>query len=181
MGEVVERLLRLAWHADSEGKPGTRDALLTLVVVESMADDAVLAERCRRLLVTRQPGHWFASAPTVSQALARDRVAAALAKLRSMFPPVRVRHLLLREEVRRGPYTGRAPSMRQLTEDLIPSPEPRRATEPHALPFSAARPAGVGPETDPDGTLAAFYLSVLFALAVLLQGVLNQSAKDRAA
>ena len=29
MGDVVEGLLRLAWHADSDGKPGTRDALLS--------------------------------------------------------------------------------------------------------------------------------------------------------
>jgi hypothetical protein len=177
MSDVVEGLMRLAWHAESDGKPGTRDALLTLVVVESLAEDAVLAERCRRLLVARQPGHWFAAAPTVSQALARDRVASALAKLKSMFPPVRVRHLLLREEARRGPYTGRSPSLTSLMDDLIPLPEGRRIAMPHALPFPAGRSAQYS-ETDPDGKLAAFYFSVLLAMAVLLQGVLEQSSTD---
>lgn len=177
MSEVVDGLMRLAWHADSDGKPGTRDALLTLVVVESLADDAVLAERCRRLLVARQPGHWFASAPTLSQALARDKVASALRKLKSMFPPVRVKHLLLREEARRGPYTGRSPSLTALMDDLVPLPEGRRLATPHALPFPASRSAQ-GSEIDPDGKLAAFYLSVLFAMAVLLQGVVEQASTD---
>ena len=46
MAVEVEDLLRLAWEADGNGRPGMRDALLTtLVVAESGADDAVLAEQ----------------------------------------------------------------------------------------------------------------------------------------
>jgi hypothetical protein len=183
MSGVVDGLLRLAWYAETGGKPGTRDALLTLAVAECIGDDAALAERCRRLVVAYQPGHWYATSPTLAEALGRGKVAEAMAKLRAMFPPVRVRHLLLREAMRRGPYTGRRPSPAKLLDDLAPAgSEIAVYAAPRALPFLApAARAGGGDgtvEVDPDGSLARFYLSVLLAIAVLLQSVLAPGSSE---
>src|SRR4051794_222349 len=50
MGTVVEDLVRLAWQVDREGRPGTRDALLTLAVCESLEEAPALTEQCRLLL-----------------------------------------------------------------------------------------------------------------------------------
>ena len=61
----VDDLLRLAWQADRDGRPGTRDALLMLAIAESGPGEAVMAERCRRRLISRQPDHWLASFPTL--------------------------------------------------------------------------------------------------------------------
>ena len=66
MGTLIEDLLRLAWQADRDNKPGLRDAVLTLAAAESGSESVVLAERCRRLLVARRPDHWFATSPTYS-------------------------------------------------------------------------------------------------------------------
>lgn len=172
---TFEDLLRLAWQVGGEGKPGTRDALLTLAVAESGAGDAVLAERCRRLLVARQPGHWFASTATVGQALTHPRIAGALTKLKAMFPPVRVQRLLLQFDAAHGPYTGGPTPLVRVLQGLSLAPEespvaPVRTaaprSQPRALPFpGAATPA------DPDGAIGALYLAVLLALAVLLQDV----------
>jgi len=190
---TFEDLLRLAWQVGGEGKPGTRDALLTLAVAESSPGDAVLAERCRRLLVARQPGHWFASTVTVGQALTHPRVADALTKLKAMFPPVRVQRLLLRFDAAHGPYTGGPTPLGRVLQGLSlapdePSVAPSRPAEragepatprplPRALPFP-----GVATPADPDGSLGALYLAVLLALAVLLDGVIarqpSASASD---
>ncbi len=192
MVTAIEDLLRLAWRADGDEKPGLRDALLTLAVADSGAEDAVLAERCRRLLVARRPDHWFATAPTLGHALAHPRVAAALGRLRAAFPPVRVQRHLLRYAAQGGPFTGRPPSMARVMEDLSlvpeegrpssspsssPSPRPGAVSRDRlrALPFAAvARPEG----DDPDGALAALYLSVLLAMAVLLKTVIDPAAHD---
>ncbi len=69
MATAIDDLLRLAWQAEWDGKPGLRDALLTLAVVDGGTENAVLAERCRRLLVARRPDHWFAVTPTLGQAI----------------------------------------------------------------------------------------------------------------
>ena len=176
---TFEDLLRLAWQVGSEGKPGTRDALLTLAVAESGAGEAVLAERCRRLLVARQPGHWFASTATVGQALTHPRVAGALTKLKAMFPPVRVQRLLLRFDAAHGPYTGSPTPLGRVLQGLSLAPDepavaPARPAgepatplpRPRALPFP-----GTATPADPDGAIGALYLAVLLALAVLLQDV----------
>jgi hypothetical protein len=192
MGSEVEDLLRLARQADREGRPGTRDALLTLAVAESLADEPALAERCRALLTARQPNHWFATAQTHSEALGRAGVVEALGKLRAMFPPVRVQRLLLRADALRGPYTGRRISLTRIIGGLtIPPPRSRTPISrrdldphPHALPFpiaSAPKSAGSIHERDaidPDGSLIALYWTVLVAMAALLHVVLQPVSRD---
>lgn len=120
MAAVVEDLLRLAWRANADGRAGMRDALLTLAVAESGADDAVLAERCRKLLVAHRPDHCFAGPMPIGHALARPKVAETLRKLRFMYPPVRVRHLLLRGGAAGGPYTSPDLPLWRVLEDLAP-------------------------------------------------------------
>ncbi len=159
---AAEDVLRLAWQADRDGRPGMRDALLTLAVAESGPDGAVAAERCRRKLVAGRPDHWFAPFPTLGQALANARVARALDRLRATFPEARVRRLLMRGDVRRGPYRGR-PSLSLILDDLL-GPGPGAVQEP--------------PLPDDHAELFRFYLNVLLAIAFLLASVVSPSAKD---
>ena len=177
MVTAIEDLLRLAWRADGYGKPGLRDALLTLAVVDSGNENAVLSERCRRLLVARRPDHWFANTPTLGQAMADPRVAASLERLRATFPPVRVRRHLLRDEVLRGPFTGRSTPLAQILEDLSLADGRRNGYGARALPFPVAG-SGRHDHVDPDGALAALYVSVLLAMAVLLKSVLEPASHD---
>ena len=184
-----EDLLRLAWQVGSEGKPGTRDALMTLAVVESGPAEAVLADRCRRLLVARQPGHWFASMATVGQALTHPRVAGGLTKLRAMFPPVRVQRLLLRFDAAHGPFTGRPMPFGHVLRGLSLAPDapPAAASRPAGPVRDQSRPRpvaralpfpGVANPADPDGSIGALYLAVLLTLAVLLNSVIAQQSAD---
>jgi hypothetical protein len=160
---AAEDVLRLAWQADRDGRPGMRDALLTLAVAESGPDDAVAAERCRRKLIAGRPDHWFAPFPTLGQALADDRVARALDRLRTTFPEARVRWLLMRGDVRRGPYRRHPPLSRVLDDLLGPGPGV----------------SSVPPRSDPDhADLIHFYLNVLLAIAVLLAAVVSPAATD---
>jgi hypothetical protein len=178
---TFEDLLRLAWQVGSEGKPGMRDALMTLAVAESGPADAVLADRCRRLLVARQPGHWFASMATVGQALTHPKVAGALTKLRAMFPPVRVQRLLLRFDAAHGPFTGRPMPFGHVLQSLSLAPdEPGRAQSRPRLVARALPFPGVATPADPDGSIGALYLAVLLTLAVLLNSVIAQQPADSA-
>lgn len=163
-GEYV----RLAWYADREGRQGMRDALLTIAVAESGPDEAVLADRCRRRLVANRPEHWFASFATVGEALSHSRVAAAMSELRAAYPPVRVRQLLLRSEALSGPYIRRRPLSR-VVDDLVRDVE---------LGDETPVPPPVEEEPSATTALAAFYLAVLFAMAVLLATVLKPSTQD---
>jgi hypothetical protein len=182
----VDDLLRLAWQADRDGRAGTRDALLMLAIAESGPGEAVMAERCRRRLISRQPDHWLASFPTFGQALGHPRVSGAVRQLRAIFPPVRVQSLLLRGDVSRGPFTGRPRPLWSVCEDLLgPSPRPRRDRLRPADPssenqVSALRffPPGPSDATDPNATLLVFYLTVLLAIAILLASVMPPSAQD---
>lgn len=189
MSARVGDMVRLAWRAGAGGRPGMRDALLTLVVAESGADDAVLAERCRRLLVRNRPGHCFSRSATLGHALTRPRVKDALRKLRWMYPPARVRHLLLRAEAARGPYAGPALPLDRVVEDLAVDLRPALVgaagrPERQAVPFPAPAPTPVGTTAGgggsegagPEGQVAIFYLSVLLAIAVLLNSVLRPAA-----
>lgn len=182
MAVVVEDLLRLAWQAERDNRPGMRDALLTLVVAESGVDHAVVAERCKRLLIAHRPDHCFASATTLGQALSRPHVVTALTTLRRMYPPVRVQHLLLKSSAANGPYEGFDLPVARVLEDLsidrgiapaAASARRRRheALAPSALPFTPA---------DPDAQVAVFYLSVLLAIAILLEAVCKAPARDAA-
>ena len=193
----VEDLLRLAWLANADGRSGMRDALLTLLVAESGADDAVLAARCRRLLIAHRPDHYFASTTTLGQALGHPKVVAALGTLRRMYPPVRVQHLLLRGESARGPYQPYPLPLARILEDLSPDRGAvlvgrarRRPSEAaRSLPFPSVDSSRLGLAAsgsksvrqggpDPDGTIAVFYVSVLLALAILLENVLKPSSQD---
>lgn len=180
----TEHLLRLAWQAEQDGRAGMRDALLTLAVVESGPDDAVLAERCRKQLIARRPDHWFASFPTRGQALDHPRVVHAIERIRATFPPVRVERLLMRGESQRGPYTGRSRSLPKLLDDLFGPPmsvatTPRNGEIP-ALPFpGGGSTAPMQPErSDDPGAVLVYYLTVLLAIAILLATVLPPAAND---
>jgi hypothetical protein len=179
----AEEFLRLAWHADRDGRPGMRDALLTLAAAESGPTDEVLAERCRKRLVAGRPEHWFAAFPTVGEALAHPKVAWALGELRASYPEVRVRRLLLRGEARLGPYTKRPRSLSRVVDDLVGgSDRPRRGAagasdapveDVPALPFPVA-----SDEEPTAASVTVFYLTILLAIAILLNTVLKPSAQD---
>lgn len=177
----IEDLLRLAWRADGDEKPGLRDALLTLIVVDGGAENAVLAERCRRLLVARRPAHWFSHAPTIGQAMANPQIRASVGRLRSTFPAVRVQRQLLRYAAERGPYTGRSVSLSRVLEDLSLSDGRRHDPGPRALPFPGVVVGADEGDGDPNGELVALYVSVLLTMAVLLKGVIESSSHDRKA
>lgn len=182
MGTTVEELLRLAWQSDLEGRPGTRDALLTLAVAEGGVEDIVLAEKCRRVLVARRPDHFFAAPAPLSQSLIRPQVAATIDKLRAMFPAVRVRHMLMRGAAQRGPFTGRSTAPTLLLLDLAPSPTP---PPPHIRPrVEPPLPPPLLSENDRDAEdssrdLVALYWSVLASMALLLKLVTEPEPKKK--
>ena len=177
---TVEGLLRLAWLAEVEGRPRLRDAVMTLAVAESGPGDAVLAERCRRKLVARQPDHWFGTSATLGQALTHQKVASALSKLRTMFPPVRVQWMLTRGAVQRGPFTGRPLPFARVLSDLGLTPE-RAANRDRrrALPFAPLEPPALYGGVVDAASLAPFYLAVLVSIAVLVQVVREEKAGAR--
>lgn len=112
---LAEEEVRLALRAHRDGRAGVRDSLLTLAVADAGIEDQVWAERCRRWLVARRSDHLYAAFPTLSTALRDRRVVEALARVRRTFPPVRVRHMLLRADALSGPYTG----IRRPASDLL--------------------------------------------------------------
>ena len=172
MRTTVEDLVRLAWQSEVEGKPGTRDALLTLAVAESGVDEFVLAEKARRVLVARRPDHWFAGPVPMSQWMGNPQVVSVLTKLRAMFPPVRVRHMLMRGDAQRGPYSGRVESPAILLLDLVPSPTPPR---PHIKPKASKASVKAVPErSKSQDDVVAFYWSVLLAMAVVMTTVIDE-------
>lgn len=171
---AAEEYLRLAWHADRDGRQGMRDALLTLAVAESGPENAVLAERCRRRLVAGRPDHWFASFPTMGEALAHPRVVDALREIRAVYPPVRVRHLLLRLDALRGPYSKRPRPLSRVVDDLVgPQKRRRRIQEAPAIPFP----------DDPTSAAAVttFYLTILLAIAIFMESTLKPASQEKAA
>ncbi len=183
----AEQLLRLAWQAERDGRSTLRDALMTLAVAESGAEDAVLAERCRRQLIAKRPDHWFASFPTCGQALANSRVKAAIERLRATFPQVRVERLLLKGDVCRGPYTGRLSPLPTLLEDLCPPaiPPAPMDTDPSSETISAFPFPGIAPssatapaQVEDPADVFTFYMTVLLAMAMLLASVQTSAAKD---
>lgn len=177
---AAEDDLRLAWHAAREGRLGRRDALLTLAVADA-EPGMPWVERCRDFLVARIPGHLFSKHRAVGKALADPHVASALARLRATFPAERVLSLLMREAVRRGPWTGRAPAVDTLIDDILDVENTgdkswsrsRKSRETSAVPFTL-RGAGPLPSAVDDGSpesAAAFYLAVLLSIAILLAGL----------
>lgn len=164
---ALEALLRLAWQADRDGRANRRDALLTLAVAEAPADAPWLG-RCRRRLVQSRPDHPFAAFPNVAAALADPRVERALKKLRAAYFPGRARSLLALDAIRRGPFTGREPSLAVLLADLFPTRESHAPVRPSARSVASLA-------TVPSGSPLRFYFEVLLAAALLLRMVLAES------
>jgi hypothetical protein len=183
--------LRLAWHADRDGRTGRRDALLTLALAAS-PPGADWAERLRCRLVADRPEHPFARFSSLAKALADPRVSRALGRLRASYPPAKVCHLLLRAEAARGLHSGRTTSLPRQLDDLFAAVTPTRNSRQRPLgtaatpsntapsrPRSAANPLHVPPASD---SLTAFYLTILLAVASLLAFVLqSQESGARAA
>ena len=141
--------LRLAWLAHREGRAGRRDALLTLAAATAEGQGSAWVGAVRDYLVAAHPGHLFAGFYHVDEALADRRVVAGLGRLRQSFPPARVRSLLRRADVSRGPFTGRRfPVAIALDELLAPSRARPRGTpklgatqvQARAAPMPAAPP-----------------------------------------
>ncbi|MGE3818014.1 MAG: hypothetical protein AB7I30_01130 [Isosphaeraceae bacterium] len=185
LSATVENLFRLAWHAERSGRSHLRDAMLTLAVAESGPDEAVLAERCRRLLIARQPDHWYASTATLGQALTHSKVVAIIDRLRAMFPPIRVQRWLFRFAVEQGAFNGSDVPLRRVFEDLGLLP----ARGNSAAGRQSQAPTVRFPTPVLDGEdraehrrdLGAFYLSLLFSMAVLIETVSDRQrgAADR--
>jgi hypothetical protein len=116
---AAEDDLRLAWHAHCEGRRGMRDALLTLAAASAGPGEAPWADRCRDRLVADHPDHLFARYSTRERALSEPQVLATLLRLRTSFPPHRVRWLLLKSAVARGAFTGRDEPLPALLDDLL--------------------------------------------------------------
>ena len=163
---TAEDDLRLAWQAERDGRPSMRDALLTLAAAACGPSQADLAARCRVRLIASRPDHVFAAFPNLDDALADPRVGVFLRKLRRLFPEGRVRSLLRKSAVRRGPFTGRAESLPAMLDDLFGRPRDARWLE----PLGASNPV-------PEGELADFSLRVLLGIAVLLECV-ARSARE---
>lgn len=171
---LAEEEVRLALRAHRDGRVGMRDSLLTLAVADAGAEGAAWAERCRRWLVSRRSDHLFARFPTLGEALADPRVLGSLERVRHTFPPVRVRHLLLRADALSGPYSG----IRRPISDVLDSifgkahrrPVRFRATAPAWATAPARSSAGrllVGPA--PSGDQAVLILMAVF-LSLALAG-----------
>lgn len=130
--------LRLAWQAHREGRNGRRDALLTLAVADASPRGEPWVHAVRDQLVASQPGHIFSCSHHLDEALGDRRVIAALKKLRYAFSPARVRNLLQRDAVARGPYTKRSSSTRVLLDDLL-APSRSRPRGPLKLGATASK------------------------------------------
>jgi hypothetical protein len=197
-------LLRLAWQAARDARPGLRDALLTLALAESGPADRPWAERCWARLLANRSDDLMAAFPTWEIARRDDRVAARVAKLRIMFPPARVQRLLQRGNVLRGTYTGRRTTMATLLDDLLGPPghgvsrtavtpssprvalvsRERASDKPQAI--SADRrshqaqsfPLSARDGLEKDNSVYLFYLTVLLAIAMFLASTDDVSGRD---
>lgn len=186
MDTDVEAMLRLAWLADREGREGTRDALLTLAMSATPSNSklklpADFNARCQSVLSRRLPEDWFDNTEITCLRVKNERVARALAKLRLMFPTIRVRRLLMRAEILQGPYSPNPPRVDQILRDSkLLKPFPKHSilfNNPSFLPFPGTRSGSA--EVDPNEELLALYWSVLLAMAVLLTLVLQPETSER--
>lgn len=176
--------LRLAWQAHREGRAGRRDALLTLAVASGYPQGAPWAGAVRDYLVAAHPGHLFSGSHHVDESLADRRVIAGLKKLREVFPTARVRSLVRRDDVLRGPYSGTRGAIRYLVDDLLApsrghSRGPLKLGATGATGPAAAPPVSAEPST-PD-PIVAYYLNVLLAIAMLCATVVAESTDGKRA
>lgn len=184
--------LRLAWQAHREGKVGRRDALLTLAVADASPRGEPWVHAVRDHLVAAHPGHLFSGSHHLDEAIADRRVIAALKRLRQAFPPGRVRNLVRRSDVARGPYTGRVTSARILLDDLL-APSRGRPRGPLKLGSAAvatkapipspaaAKPTADAPAPPQVDPIVAFSLNVLLAVAMLCALVANETQGEKRA
>jgi hypothetical protein len=218
---AADDLLRLAWAADRDGSRKRREALLTLAVVESSPQDD-WAEKVRQHLLADRPDHFLRVFPTVEAARTDPRALEMANRLRVKYPPVRVRSLLLRSQVVRGTYTGRAESIDAFVEDLVGTSQVDQVSSapletenlrkhvgqktrgplararsgrilafqlayPHLTAWEdpAAQPPALHVDRHEEREAVAretyhYYLSVLFAIAMLLASVQPEADRTRA-
>ncbi len=168
---TAEDDLKLAWIAHREGRRGRRDVLLTLAVAEGALVGAEWAGPLSRWLIRTRPDHPFARLGSLNRALADRRVIQGIGRMRTTYPPAKVRLLLRRAEAARGPFTGKPLLTPLVLDDLLGSrPIPRKKTVPIAAPPTVQR--------EP---LLAYYMTVLVAIATLCAMVLRETDAQRAA
>ncbi len=168
--------LRLAREALRAGRNGRREALLTLAAASANRARLPWANDCRETLLRIRPDHLFAHFPTLDAALADPRVAHRLMRINATFPPSRVRRLLLAVDTLTGPFTGRTVAIESLLYDLLPPPPP--AQQPPSRPLGLTFPIPPLPDNDDLESLAHVYTRVLLNLALLLQGLLAETAEN---
>ncbi|MDB5353066.1 MAG: hypothetical protein JWN86_4313 [Planctomycetota bacterium] len=170
--------LRLAWQAHRDGRPGRRDALLTLAVASAESDGEPWVGRVRDFLVASRPDHLFAGFYHLDEAMSDPRVAASLKRLREAFPPARVRWLVRGSAISRGPYTGRKVRIATLLDDLLAPPRcDRRLASTPVVPKGSLGSTSV----ETSAPILAFYLEVLLATAMLCALVLNEMPDQKRA
>ncbi len=161
--------LRLAWQADRDGRPGRRDALLTLAAAQAPSEARWLS-RCRARLIERHPDHLFARFSSIAEARAHPKVAYALEQLRELYPPGKVANLVRRDEVRRGHWTGDRPPLSVVLDDLFGNRARRQLG--HSVPVRreprrSASPSRVAVMTSEAHSRIRFTLGVLWTIAIL--------------
>lgn len=191
---AVDDHLRLAWHAERDGRGPLREAMLTLAVAESAPGDG-WAERCRARLLAERPNHILGAHPTLERSLADPRVAEAIRKLRGQYPPGRIGWLRFRAEFTAERYTGDVAPLATILDALFGPPAEadvrRDAAESVRGPFARNRvevsigttpagprravvagsclgPAGESWTTDEAGSTVADEATSALYLAVLL-------------
>ena len=191
----AEDELRLAWVAHGNGLPARRDALLTLAVASAGMGESAWVERVRAFLVASRTDHLYAGPAPLKAILEDPRVVAALMRLRQSYPPARVRCLVQRDAVGRGPYRGRSGSVASLVDDLMTPPRKARHRsrirlgvndKGRAVPVGVLAPVGpVIPREaglpESAGRLLAFYVTVLLGVAALCAIALDDLREDRRA
>ena len=154
---TVDDHLRVAWHAQRDGRGPLREAMLTLAVAGSGPAD-VWAERCRTRLLSERPNHILGAHPTLEATLADPRVAEAIRKLRGRYPLGRIGWLRFRAEFTEGFYSGEVAPLSTIVEALVGPPaeaEVRRdAAESVRGPLARHR-AEVAVGATPSGPLRA--------------------------
>ncbi len=190
-----ENDLRLAWVAHNDGLPARRDALLTLAVASAGIGGGAWVGRVRAFLVASRPDHLFAGSAPLEKILADPRVVASVLRLRQSYPSARVRWLVQRDAVGRGPFRGRRTSVERVVADLLTPPgsaRPRSRVKLGLNEKSRIVPAGalapVGPVTPQEaglpesaGPLLAFYVTVLLGVAALCAIALDEARETRRA
>jgi hypothetical protein len=125
-------------------------------------------------LIENRGDHIFAHFSSVAEALGHPKVRMALEKLRALYPPDKVANLVKRDEVCRGPWTGRRLPMAAVLDDLFSGrgrrfepgvPERVEARRPHQPVVAAETRAR-----------ARFALGVLWTIAILMEVVARESA-----